>query len=352
MYSEEKAREFQTFLGNFLNSSYLGYFGYCLAIPLPSLLVMLSVFNIPLQSPSGTVDENGAFFLLSFLAFTVAGFTSGYTFKSFFLELQLGSGTLLLIGLTLGGSHTLSEYALGHLIGFPVPFTGTYTIIPSFLLSVGMTYLLIRKRICEVDGFLKRLVDYINFRLMIASMIILFPILLILSLKSENPIIIALLSISFPTAKLVLRYVSYKIINRLNAHLDLALQMSICTVEFYSCLYLSMMMQYKVSPYFIGSLILYDILLNCFYVYHVYHFVKNLPRGIWTTSYLEWRKMRSKAFHMCEFVLLTEYIECVVPLMYLVWMWIGLLGSKFKSVFFLREMMFPYKKLYMSQWFA
>ena len=53
-----------------------------------------------------------------------------------------------------------------------------------------------------------------------------------------------------------------------------------------------------------------------------------LPPGIWykACSHTEINKLRLKVLRMSEFVMLTEYDECMVPLMYLFWVWNSILS--------------------------
>ena len=52
---------------------------YSLSIPIPALLVIFIVYNIPLSPPSLEVNENGIYFLQNFLAYSSTGFGVGYT---------------------------------------------------------------------------------------------------------------------------------------------------------------------------------------------------------------------------------------------------------------------------------
>ena len=84
-------------------------------------------------------------------------------------------------------------------------------------------------------------------------------------------------------------------------------------------------MQSKFNLIIVAFIIAFDVFLNCLYGWNLYFAVKKLPPGIWDTAACsdpEMKKLRAKVLHMAEFIMFTEYIECMVPLMYLFWMWI------------------------------
>ena len=73
LYSTLRTKAFELFLKN-TNSLY----GLTFLVPLPALLIMAVLYNIPLTSPTDTVNENGMFFVLSFLAKSVEGLAIVY----------------------------------------------------------------------------------------------------------------------------------------------------------------------------------------------------------------------------------------------------------------------------------
>ena len=83
-------------------------------------------------------------------------------------------------------------------------------------------------------------------------------------------------------------------------------------------------MQSNASLIIVAFIIVFDVVLNCLYGWNLYYAVKQLPHT--ACSNPEMNKLRYKLLHMVEFVMLAEYVECMVPLMYLVWMWVSLLG--------------------------
>ena len=100
-------------------------------------------------------------------------------------------------------------------------------------------------------------------------------------------------------------------------------------LNFFGSLYLSMIMQSGVNLIIVAFIIAFDVFLNCLYAWNLYYVVKKLPPGIWEDTACSdpgMKKLRAKVLHMVEFVLLTEYIECMVPLMFLFWMWMSILG--------------------------
>ena len=327
VYSESRTQAFQVFLAQSSKSSYLYIFIYGLMVPIPALFALL-LFSIPLQRPSSKVDENGMYFVVCLLGCTLVGYAMAYNLKAFFPELKVGFVSKMIIGLTFGSSCTASIYVFGLVIGFPVPFAITYPVVPALMATLAMTHLLVQEQISEVENFSQRFRDYMKFVAVVVSSIVLFPALSVLAVQSMNPIIIALMAISFPILKLVLRYVVYGTVQRSSAHLDIASKMCIFTVDFFGSLYLSMMMQTGTNYLIVGFIIAFDVVLNCLYGWNLYSAVKKLPHGIWNTSCSDPRKheLRSKVLHMAEFVMLTEFVECMVPLIFLLWMWISILG--------------------------
>ena len=327
-------------------NAYLVILWNAFTIPIPAVLVLICVTNIALQPPSADVDENQSFFFMILSIMSCVGCASANTMGNFFPELQFCFWSLLLIGITFGTTFTLSTYILGHLIGFPVPFVGTYPVMPAFVTIFFVINRITRGSFETLSNATERFVDYTKFQVVVLMTITIFPILSVLSAQAERPFFVFLMSISFPISKLVLRYIVHHTVNRSNAHLDLASKMSIFTVEFFSSMYLAMMLRSGVTIWITGSIIVFDVLFNTVSAWKLYHIVKQLPRGIWNTTCTDPKmsKLRSKVLHISEYMLLSEYIECMVPLMYLLWMWNAIKGPNRQYWFGLQSHEFSHQQ--------
>lgn len=215
------------------------------------------------------------------------------------------------------------------IIGFPVPFTVTFPVMLAFPQLLYQLYYMSQKNNANIPDFRKRFENVVYIFMITVSLLLVYPSLSVVAAKVDSSWVKYAAASAFPVTKMLFRYwmfqhtivQSKKRGSICNFKSDNAPVLINFTCEFYNSTYMAMLLENGQNNDVMLMILFFDIVLNVMFICRFHRAAKSIGFVAYTEEEIE-KLEPSKAgkvfslLHAAEFIMLTEFVESAVPLLY------------------------------------
>ncbi|DBA00440.1 TPA: hypothetical protein N0F65_012971 [Lagenidium giganteum] len=320
-YSSKRLQQFRDYCHH---ASLLRVLGVLLFTPVPCIAVVLLTDAIPIEAPEKGLSGSFTFWIRLSIA---TGIISGGVLEQFPTTVStLPLGRCHVVGLTAANVIVTagSAIAIAYAVGFPIPFTFVVLCVPWGITIVSTLWWLLHEHLRDHPEDMRELRRYLLVLMAQMVLTVIYPAYnyVFVHLSSANQTAFAtLLPLIKISAKNAVAYA-------LREKDDLKPEAVILNVEVFNSLLMVCCMQGSTSIHATLVLMGADFLQACWSLRDLHVMLKSIPDGATPDRCLAkgefWLDQTLKILFLLEFVLLVEFTETIVPIIYSVFVFMAL----------------------------